>query len=70
MGLDFDNIDLYDVTLGLYGVSSFGDECNRSSDTSRLYPFMAMSASNKFTLCNVYDILPHQEKSWLEGGAE
>ena len=48
IGLDSDNDDVYDVTIALHGVASlFGHECNRFNDTSGLYPFMAMAASQK-----------------------
>ena len=56
MGLDVDDVDLYDVTLALHENSTFDQECNRFNETSGLYPFMAMAASNEYQLCHVYDM--------------
>ena len=56
IGLDSLNDELYDVTLALHEVTSFHDECNRSYDTTGLYPFMAMAVSNTYQLCHVYDM--------------
>ena len=53
MGLDY---DLFTITLVLHGFSSIDQECNRLNGTSGLYPFMAMSSSNQYNLCQVYDI--------------
>ena len=55
MGLDYGNADVYNVTLGLNGIS-FQQECNRSSETNKFYPFMAMAASSESKLWHVYDM--------------
>lgn len=55
MELDYSTDDLYNVTLYLHDVSLY-QQCNRSSETSRIYLFMAMAASNAYTLCHVYDL--------------
>jgi hypothetical protein len=44
MGLDYNDVDFYDVTLSLRRAFSFGQEYNRFSDISGLYPFMVMAA--------------------------
>ena len=53
MGLDYDACD---VTLALYRVSSFEQECNRLNETNKFYPYMAMAASREYKLCHVYDM--------------
>ena len=55
MGLGYDDIDLYDVTLAMNGGSSFNQEWNRSSDTSSVHPFMTIPDWTKYELCDVYD---------------
>jgi hypothetical protein len=49
MGLEYDD-DSYNITLVLHGVS-FSQESNRSRETSGLYPFMSMVASNILIRC-------------------
>ena len=55
IGLKHDDVELYDITLALHGVS-FQQECNQSSETTGLYPFMAMAVSSEYNLCHVYDM--------------
>jgi len=53
MGLEY---DVCRVTLALHGVS-FYQECNRSSESGGLFPFMSMAASDQYGLCHVYDMV-------------
>lgn len=50
---NFDDVEVYDVTLVLHG-SSFKQQCNRSKETTGLNPYMGMAALREYKLYMIW----------------